>query len=315
MHKVDHIRVLTKRPCVSHRTGNGLELTLFKHILCLCGKIVQPVKDTAYLRKVDKAQCAFGIIIIIHACLDKIVDNYPADILCGHGGVGGYGIKPVGIIPAARRLQLLGGYHVVRMAVYHAGGLHRCHKAGVKADKVKGHSRLVKGCVDLVYLHGRAAVQLVYGIAVKRTAAVIPQDKGIAVCGEILAAVAYKFRKGVGVVHGLAAHILLNALYILRHYLPYLIGLIADNGVLPFLCAACVDKDIYLVRKLCFAHFKDIRGCCGAVRFKVSSAEIDHYGKAVVLPCYLDSCRSLVFGHYGFFGGCLGCGLCLFGGL
>ena len=114
-------------------------------------------------------------------------------------------IHDVGVVPAAARLKLLGGEHIVCIRHKDIRGFKGTHKAGVKADELKLVRHLVvDGVQRFVYFpQGQAValVQLVKAHAADTAAAMIPEHKSHIFRWVVLNTPRYKIRQGVCASH------------------------------------------------------------------------------------------------------------------
>ena len=168
------------------------------------------------------------------------------------------------------------------MLAEHQGILCRCHQAGIKADEIEFHTAVRQGLVDLCQTHGAAGTELlVIAVAADTAAAVIPEDQGIPVGGELVGTPTDEGGEGVGIRHGYAAQILFQTHHPLTGHLPDLIGLAAENVVLPLLAAAGVDDQVYILDDFRIQHFLQVPGSHLAAGFQVGAAEVEHQGHFV----------------------------------
>ena len=148
------------------------------------------------------------------------------------------------------------------MVCKHKSILCCCHKTGIKAYKIEFDLCCCKCIINLSKTHGAAGCKLlIITISAYRTAAVIPEDKGITVSSKILLTILDEICQSIRICHGFTAKVLLKTYDTVIFYLPDLIGLAADCIVLPCTAASGVDNEIYFIGKIRIDHLLKVR-CC-----------------------------------------------------
>ena len=117
----------------------------------------------------------------------EVVNDRPAKICRGNGGIRPQPIEEAGPRPAVARLGLLGGNEVVCHGLHGPGALDRGHEAGIKAHHVKRHAARLYGVAELGKREGGGiGVVLVIAKTADGAAAVVPEDEDVAVCRALL---------------------------------------------------------------------------------------------------------------------------------
>ena len=190
-------------------------------------------------------------------------------------------LQPVGIVPAGARLGFLAGDHVIRIGFHGDRGLQSRHQAGVEADKIKLQSALLQCGGNLAHIHGIVRIYLVVSVSADRSAAVIPEDQHVAVCGSRLLRVLDKVGQSLLVGHRLGLHGIVQLKPPARQ-LPALQLARGDNAVSPSSAAACLDQDIDpAVIDLRVKHFVEVGGRHAVLALQVRSDHIDHQRDSV----------------------------------
>ena len=169
------------------------------------------------------------------------------------------------------------------MVSEHQGGFGGGHQAGIEAHKVEFYAAVSQCLVDLCQIHGAGGGKLlVIAVAADAAAAVIPENQGHPVGGEVLGAVADEVGEGVRIRHGLAAHAVVQHPQAPVLQLPDLVGAAGKDVVLPLLAAAGVDDQVDVVGKVSVQHLLQVGGSHGAAGFQVGAAEVEHDGHFIL---------------------------------
>ena len=280
MHEIDLIYLSIRRKFsrVITRLGYLLVVLFFDHAGDGFGEAAELVGNrVGSFRQVNDRERGLLAGAFAAAGLQEGIRDPLSHFRRGHRGVSTQRRQPVCVIPAHTGLGLFRRDHVVRKVIEHEGILRSGHKTCVKADDIKLNTALLQRIFDPGELHGTIAeVLLVIAVSAHRTAAVIPKDQFIAVCGIILGAPLDIFRKVVGVCHGRRAGVLDQALYAAVHDLIDLVDLAADDIVAPVPASAGIYKKVDLFAEIGGSHLLKVRRAHPAAGLQVRSAQVHH---------------------------------------
>ncbi len=119
-------------------------------------------------------------------------------------------------------------------------------------------------------------------------AAVIPHDEHVLVCRIVLFAPGNEITEGLGIAHGCARLLIDEFKAFLRVRIPLkLVCADVQPQILgvPFLAAAGLDDEMYIVRRSRFGDFPQVIGTArfgSGVALEVRTAHIEEYGPGVV---------------------------------
>ena len=141
------------------------------------------------------------------AHLDVIVDDLLANVERIHRGIVGKRGEPIGIIPARARFYRLGRDQIIAILLGNQRGFQRRHQARVKADDVELDPAFFERGVDFVQAHATVREQFVISKPGQRAAAVIPENKHVAIRRIFTRAELDEIRQRVRVYHGALANL------------------------------------------------------------------------------------------------------------
>ena len=129
-----------------------------------------------------------------------------------------------------------------------------------ETDKIKLDAAFVQRFLNTRKRHGATAyIFLIIAVSADRSAAVIPEDQDISVCGVILVCVFNEALQGLRIGHCARTHIALEAFELAAA--DDLVDLVIRRGydtVLPILASARVNDDIYIVGKSGVCHLHEV---------------------------------------------------------
>ena len=212
----------------------------------------------------------------------EVVNDRPAKICRGNGGIRPQPSEEAGPRPAVARLGLLGGNEVVCHGLHGPSALDRGHEAGIKAHHVKRHAARLYGVAELGKREGGGiGVVLVVAEAADGAAAVVPEDEEVAVRGVLFGSPRAEVRDLALVEHRALSGVLDEACLAILEDPPLARGGVGLRREGPLGRTARLQDHVHVVAEVRLEHLLDVGGCRAVAGLEVRPTHVDHHRGAL----------------------------------